>query len=89
LHPIDIDPKEDNLDSSNFSDFVFGHLAVILAIVGLGFALIKLLSHPKPHTSSAQAQLTETEINEAKAAGQRARDDVKRRFGKHFGGRKP
>jgi hypothetical protein len=77
------------LDFSNFWDFVFRHFALILVILGLAFALIKLLSHPKAHASGAQTQLTETEINEAEAAGQQARDDVETRFGKHFGGRKP
>jgi hypothetical protein len=73
------------LESSSFWEFVLQNLAVILATLGLAVGLIKVLSHRKAHASGAHAQLTETEIKEAVAAGQRARDAVETRFGKHFG----
>jgi hypothetical protein len=79
--------KEDNLDFSNIWDFVFQYRAVILWILGLTLVLIKLLNPRKAPAFSVH--LTGTEIGQAEAAGRQARNDVKRRFGNHFGDGKP
>ena len=71
---------------SNPWDFLSQNLGLILAILGLLYALIKFFGPRKPQ-NTPKAHLTQTEIAEADAAGQRARDDVRARFGKHFEGK--
>lgn len=73
---------------SNLSDFLSSNLGLILAILGLSFALIKFFG-PRKAPSTPGAHLTQTEIAEAEAAGERAREDVRARFGKYFGGGNP
>jgi hypothetical protein len=76
------------VESSNLWDFLSQNLGLILAILGLGLALIKFF-RPRKADSTPGAHLSQTEIQEAEAAGQRAREDVRARYGKYFGGGNP
>jgi hypothetical protein len=74
------------LESSNLWDLLSQNPGLILAILGLALTLIKFF-RPRKADSTPGAHLSKTEIEEAEAAGQRAKDDVRTRFGEHFGGR--
>jgi hypothetical protein len=74
------------VESFDLWDFIMQHLAVILATVGLAIALIRLFSPRKAQSPVSGEHLSQAEIEQAEAAGQRARDNVRSRFGKHFGG---
>lgn len=76
------------MESSDLWDFLSSNLGLILAIVGLACALITFF-RPRKAPGIPEAQLTPTEIEEAEAAGQRARKDVQARYGKYFGGGNP
>jgi hypothetical protein len=78
--------KEGNVESSNLWEFVSPNLGLILAILGLAIVLVKFFCLHKTN-SIPGALLSKTEIEEAEAAGQRAKEDVRMRFGKHFGGK--
>jgi len=74
------------VESSNLWEFVSRNLGLILAILGLAIILVKFFC-PRKTNSIPGAELSKTEIEEAEAAGQRAKEDVRTRFGKHFGGK--
>jgi hypothetical protein len=76
------------VESPNLLDFLYQNLGLILAILGLAYVLIKFF-RPRKAPSTPGAHLSQTEIGEAEAAGERAREDVQTRFGKYFGGKKP
>ena len=76
------------MESPNLLDFLYQHLGLILAILGLAYVLIKLV-RPRKAPSTPGAHLSPTEIGEAQEAGERARKDVETRFGKYFGGKNP
>lgn len=73
------------MESSNLWEFVSPYLGLILAIIGLAYTLITFF-RPRKTDSTPPTHLSKTEIEEAEAAGQRAREDVRKRFGEHFGG---
>ena len=76
------------MESSNLLDSLSSNLGLILAILGLAYALIKFF-RPRKAPSTPGAHLSQREIAEAEAAGERAREDVRARFGKYFGGGNP
>ena len=65
------------MESSNLWDFVSQNLGLILAILGLAYALMTFFRPRKPHRAP-EANLSKTDIEEAEAAGERAREDVYR-----------
>jgi hypothetical protein len=76
------------VESPNLLDFLSSNLGLILTILGLAYVLIKFF-RPRKAPSTPGAHLSQTEIEEAEAAGQRAREDVQARYGKYFGGGNP
>lgn len=76
------------MESPNLLDFLYQNLGLILAILGLAYVLIKF-SRSRKAPSPPGAHLTQTEIGEAEAAGERASEDVRARYGKYFGGGNP
>lgn len=74
------------MESSNLWEFVSPNLGLILAILGLAVVLVKVFC-PHKTDSIPGAHLSKTEIEEAETAGQRAKEGVRTRFGKHFGGK--
>lgn len=69
--------------SSNLCEFVSPNLGLILAILGLAVVLIKFFRRHKTD-SIPGAHLSKREIEEAEAAVERAKENVRTRFGKHF-----
>lgn len=76
------------MESSNLLDFLSSNLGLILAFLGLSYGLIKFF-RPRKAPSTSGAHLSQTEIVESEAAGERAREDVRARYGKYFGGGNP
>lgn len=76
------------MESLNLWDFVSQNLGLILTILGLAYTSI-MFFRPRKAPGTPGAHLSPTEIEDADAAGERAREDVRTRFGKYFGGGNP
>jgi len=76
------------VESSNLWEFVSSNLGLILAILGLAYVLIKFF-RPRKVDSIPPTHLSKAEIEGAEAAGERARKDVRARYGNYFGGGNP
>lgn len=76
------------MESSNLWDFVSQYFPLILGIFGLAIALVNVRAFRKAD-STPEACLSKQEIAQAEVAGERARDDVRKRYGKYFGRGKP